>query len=141
MNKPNIIKGGHFSDERGELSFNNDFNALGVKRIYTVKNCDTQFIRGWKGHKIEQRWFVAVQGEFDIFCVKMEDWECLENNTEMMKFHIAEKSLDVLHIPASYATAIQAKTDDAKLLSMSDYGLGEVDDDHNFPIEQFKIRD
>ncbi len=135
MDKPQIIKGGHFSDERGELSFNNAFNVSSVKRIYTIKNCDTQFIRGWKVHKIEKRWFAVMSGEFTISCVKVEDLEKNVKDLSIEEFKLSSQELDVLHIPAGYATAIQAKTDDAKLLSMSDYELGEVDDDHNFPIE------
>ncbi|MGS0748828.1 hypothetical protein [Halpernia sp. GG3] len=47
--KPSLIKGGEFQDERGIINF----NALGIKRIYTIENNSTEFIRAWQGHKIE----------------------------------------------------------------------------------------
>jgi hypothetical protein len=40
----------------GILQFNNDFNVW-VKAPLYHSNRDTEFIRGWQGHKVEQRWF------------------------------------------------------------------------------------
>ncbi len=71
---PQLIKGNSHADDRGVLHFNNDFNAFGVKRIYTIQNRDTEFVRGWQGHKIEQRWFSVVQGSFKIFLIAIDDW-------------------------------------------------------------------
>ncbi|WP_285269918.1 hypothetical protein [Kaistella rhinocerotis] len=45
-----VIKGSRHEDERGILTFNNVFDASEVKRIYTIQNHFTDFIRGWQGH-------------------------------------------------------------------------------------------
>ncbi len=42
---------------------------------------------------IQSGHFIDEQGGFNIFCVRISNWECLENNTKMDKFHIAEESL------------------------------------------------
>ena len=63
---PKLILGGSHSDIRGTLTFNNDFDASQIKRIYTKENHSLDFIRGWQGHKMEQRWFSAIKGSFKI---------------------------------------------------------------------------
>ena len=42
--QPQIIKGNHHKDDRGTLTFNNDFNALGIKRVYTIENESLDFL-------------------------------------------------------------------------------------------------
>lgn len=61
---PKLILGGSHSDIRGTLTFNNDFDATFIKRIYTIENADIHSIRGWQGHKMEQRCFSAINGAF-----------------------------------------------------------------------------
>ena len=41
-------------------------------------------------------------------------------------------------MPAGYASAIQAKEKGSKLLVMVNYSLGEIDDDHRFPLDYFE---
>jgi len=134
---PTIIQGNSHIDERGTLLFNNDFNVLGIKRIYTVQNKDTEFVRGWQGHKIEQRWFVAVQGAFTIKLICIDNWEHPSKELESLDFELHAKKMDVLHIPKGYVSSIQSKEEGSKLLVMSDYFLGEVQDEYRFDINYF----
>ncbi|MFN4362646.1 WxcM-like domain-containing protein [Chryseobacterium hispalense] len=138
MEKPGIIKGKSFADDRGSLFFNNDFNASQIKRIYYIENKDTQFIRGWTGHKIEQRWFSAVQGSFMIKLIKINDWEKPSENLPVLEFELNSDNLDVLHVPKGYASAIQSRDENSRLLVMADYSLGEIADDYRFPINYFE---
>jgi dTDP-4-dehydrorhamnose 3,5-epimerase-like enzyme len=135
---PQIIKGNSHADERGVLQFNNDFNALGVKRIYTIENRDTAFVRGWQGHKIEQRWFSAVQGSFKIVLIAIDDW--VKPSTDLVQHHFILDSLkmDILHVPQGYVSSIQALEESSKLLLMSDYLLGEIVDEYRYDINYFK---
>ncbi len=119
--EPAIIKGGQFQDERGIINFNNDFNALGVKRIYTIENKSTDFIRGWQGHKIEQRWFSAIGGSFKIQLIQIDNWENPSTNLPRFEFILKSESLDFLHIPGGYVTSIQALEENSKLLLFADY--------------------
>lgn len=136
--KPEIIKGGRHTDERGALSFNNSFNALQVKRFYMIENANTGFKRGWQGHKIEQRWFLAVAGKFEIRLIAVDDWEKPSKNPDVQFFVLDAGSFDVLHTPAGYISCIQALEPDSKLLVMADYMIGEVKDEYRFDIEYFK---
>ncbi|MDG4655102.1 WxcM-like domain-containing protein [Chryseobacterium arthrosphaerae] len=138
MNTPEFIEGGKYSDVRGNLFFNNEFNTSEIKRIYCIENTETDFIRGWTGHKIEQRWFSAVLGSFTIKLVKINDWEAPSRELEILQYELNAEKLDVLHIPSGYASAIQANEKGAKLLVMANYSLGEIDDEYRFPIDYFE---
>lgn len=140
MEKTKILSGGNFSDERGTLTFNNDFDMSEVKRLYTLQNTRVDFVRGWQGHTIEQRWFSCTLGSFKIQCIHLDSSEDPNKNLLIEEFILSSESLDILHIPAGYVTAIQALNKGAKLLSMSDYKLGEVDDIVRYPLDYFNSR-
>lgn len=137
MMEPRIIKGGQFQDERGIINFNNNFNALGIKRFYTIQNKSTDFIRGWQGHKIEQRWFSAIGGSFKIKLIQIDNWENPSENLPHLEFILKSESLDILHIPGGFVTAIQALENDSKLLLFADYQLGEIQDEYRFELNYF----
>ena len=135
---PQIIKGNSHADDRGFLHFNNDFNALGVKRIYTIENRDTEFVRGWQGHKIEQRWLSAIHGSFKIVLIAIDDWVMPSAELEQHHFILDSLKMDILHVPQGYVSSIQAVEGSSKLLLMSDYLLGEILDEYRYNINYFK---
>ncbi len=71
INKVEMIKGGMAKDHRGQIRFVNDFDLSEVKRFYIIKNADTELVRGWRAHRIEQRWFYVLSGAFiiDVVCI------------------------------------------------------------------------
>ena len=138
MGQPEIIKGENYSDIRGNLFFNNKLDLSNIKRLYYIENVNTELIRGWTGHKVEQRWFSAVYGSFIIRLIKIDNWENPNEETDILEFELNADQLDVLHMPKGYASAIQAKVEKSKLLVMVDHSLGEIDDDYRFPINYFK---
>lgn len=135
--EPVIIKGNQFSDTRGVLTYNNDFDSSIIKRIYTIQNSDVNFIRGWQGHKIEQRWFSAMQGSFHIKLIRVDEWEKPSKDLEQFAFFLDSKELDVLHVPSGYISSIQAAEQESKLLVMADYLLGEVKDEYRYEAAYF----
>ncbi|KIA89111.1 sugar epimerase [Kaistella jeonii] len=135
--KAKIISGNRHQDDRGTICFNNDFNALGIKRVYTIQNVDSNFIRGWQGHQIEQRWFSAVSGSFKIKLIEIDSWENPSKDLRVLEFILSAENLDVLHIPQGFVTSIQAIDDQSKLLVFADYELGEVQDEFRFPADYF----
>lgn len=137
--QPTLIKGNLHQDDRGTVRFNNNFLALGVKRMYTLENVDTAFIRAWQGHKIEQRWFSPIMGSFKIKLIEINNWSEPSNDLPILEFILKTESLDVLHIPAGYISSIQALEEHSKLLVLSDYNLGEIQDEYRFPTDYFKI--
>lgn len=106
---PEIIKGGRHTDSRGALFYNNDFDFSIIKRIYIIENENIDFIRGWQGHKIEQRWFSVIKGSFRIQLIAIDNWNNPSKDLERFSFIVHSEELDVLHVPSGYVSSIQAK--------------------------------
>lgn len=137
---PAIIQGAKHSDQRGTLSFWNDFDMQAVKRMYVVENADTHLLRGWRGHRIEQRWFYPMAGSFRILFVQIDDWERPNPSLAQLNYELSAAENAVLHVAAGYASAIQALTKEAKLLVLGDYPLEHAkNDDHLYPSNYFTI--
>ncbi len=132
-----MIKGNKHTDKRGIITYNNDFDASKIKRIYTIENHSTEFIRGWQGHQIESRWFAAMKGKFRVGMILFDAVNDLSPEVGMYWFEIEEGNLDYLYLPPKHLSCIQALEPGSKLLVLSDYALGEVQDELRYPLEYF----
>ena len=137
--KTNLISGNCHQDERGQLFYNNDFDLASIKRMYVIENHSVDFVRAWQGHKAEQRWFSAVQGRFKIQLIAVDNWDTPSENLPRIEYHLHSEKLDILHIPAGYISSIQALEKKSKLVVMSDYHLGELNDEFRYPTDYFTI--
>lgn len=133
-----IINGGNHSDTRGTVRFNNSFDATAIKRIYLIENNETTFVRGWQGHRIEQRWFSVLQGSFKIELIAIDNWENPSKGLKPLSFIVNAGTLDILHVSQGYVSSIQSLEEGSKLLVMADYLLGEIQDEYRFDIDYFK---
>lgn len=136
--KPTLLVGDVHKDSRGSLYYNNIFDLNKIKRIYYIESENTSVIRAWQGHKIEQRWFSAVHGSFNILLIQIDSWEEPNKSLEPQEFILSSNTLDVLHIPKGYVSSIQALEEFSKLLVMADYLLGELNDEYKYPQNYFE---
>lgn len=132
-----LLEGKRHEDVRGVITYNNDFDASNIKRIYTIENHSTTFIRGWQGHQIEQRWFAAMKGSFEISVIQIDDFDSPANDLNIVKYTLTHLELTYLHVPAGCITAIKSLEENSKLLVLADYGIGEINDEYRFPIDYF----
>lgn len=132
-----LLQGKAHQDDRGIITFNNEFDASEIKRIYTIENHSLDFIRGWQGHKIEQRWFACMKGSFEVSVIEVDNFTNPSKDLTIQKYLLTDEVLTYLHIPAGWITAIQSKTEDSKLLVLADYGLGEINDEYRFNLNYF----
>ncbi|MGK0446368.1 WxcM-like domain-containing protein [Patiriisocius sp. Uisw_017] len=137
MEKPLLIKGGSHQDHRGNLKYNNTFDASLIKRVYTISNTQDNPARGWIGHKIESRWFSCLKGSFKVSLIAIDDWETPSINLCKNEFQILNETFDVLHAPPGYIFRLEMLEDDSILLIMADYALGEVKDEYRYDLEYF----
>lgn len=137
--QPSVIEGDCYSDMRGSLFFNNEFDASKIKRIYIIENIDLEFVRGWQGHKIEQRWFSAISGKFKVDLIKIDNWDQPTKGLKVFSFVINSDKLNVIHVPQGYVSSLQSLESNSKLLIMADYLLGEIEDEYRYHIDYFKI--
>ena len=135
--EPKIFQGNAHSDDRGTLFHNNNFDATKVKRFYIIENKDTQLIRGWQGHKIEQRWFSATQGSFKIALIEIDDWKNPSKALLPFTFELKSTQLNILHIPSGFISSIQSLEENSKLLVMADYLLGKIKDEYRYEADYF----
>jgi dTDP-4-dehydrorhamnose 3,5-epimerase-like enzyme len=75
MALPKLIDGAISADDRGEVSFVNDFTFGGVKRFYVVSNYRPGLVRAWHGHRHEEKYVIAVCGAAVVCAVKIDNWE------------------------------------------------------------------
>lgn len=62
MDKPQLIKGAVHVDDRGMVTFCNDFDMSEVKRWYMLENYQQGYVRAWHGHIKEAKWVTCVSG-------------------------------------------------------------------------------
>lgn len=139
MNDLRYIKGGIAKDERGEIRFVNEFDMSSVKRFYIIKNSDTQLIRGWRAHRIEQRWFYVLSGSFNVDLVKIDDWDNPNPLLPIKSMVLNSIDMKVLHVPSGYGTAFRAVEADSELLVYADYPITNSPlDDYTWKSDYFK---
>lgn len=126
---PYIIKGDLFKDNRGKLFSCNEFNMSSVKRLYVIENFDSNYIRGWKGHKIETRWFFAIRGSIIINTILISDLENSHPSPELKTFILNEDNLNVLEVPPGFATSIKQYSNGDRICVFADYEIGVSGDE------------
>ena len=133
-----LIKGGAFTDDRGKLVYNNDVLLDEIKRVYIITNANCETIRAWQGHQVEGRWFSAIQGKFLIKLVKPDNWITPSKDLEILSYELDSETLDYLVVPPGYVSSIQSLEKDSKLMVMSNYSLGEINDEYKYEKNYWK---
>ncbi|WP_433901945.1 WxcM-like domain-containing protein [Sphingobacterium puteale] len=132
------IQGGIAQDNRGQIRFVNDFDMSLVKRFYIIKNADTELVRGWRAHRIEQRWFYVLSGGFSVDLVKIDNWDHPSRDLKIENRVYIADDMKVLWVPAGYATAFKALAPNSELLVYADYGIHHsANDDYVYPLDYF----
>jgi dTDP-4-dehydrorhamnose 3,5-epimerase len=119
QSEPLLLKGGLAVDDRGTVSFVNDFNFENVKRFYAVENHKQGSIRAWHAHKKEAKYVMLIKGSAVIGAVKIDNWDNPSKDAKINRFVLSEKLPSVLFIPAGYANGFMSLSEDAKILFFS----------------------
>jgi dTDP-4-dehydrorhamnose 3,5-epimerase len=142
MSEIKIYKGDIAVDDRGRLSFINDFNFEGVKRFYQVRNHRKGFVRAWHGHKIEAKYVTVVQGSAIIGAVKVDNWDSPSKELKPERWVMSGDKPQVIYLPAGYANGFMSLSDDLIILFFSTTTLQEsMGDDFRFDARYWDIWD
>jgi len=134
---PQIISGNQHTDHRGKISFVNDFDMQQVRRFYCIHHHDTTIKRGWRAHRIEQRWFYVTNGSFEVKVVKINNWHKPDAGTIPVIFILTTNN-KVLHVPKGFGTCIQALQANSDMIVFADSYINEGSkDDYLFPVDYF----
>ena len=126
---PSIIQGGLYKDERGTLSFFNEFDLLRVRRFYVIEHPDVRVVRAWQAHKIEQKWFYVIAGSFKIVIAKPEEWLGASEKLPLQEFILKSGDNRLLHIPGGFANGFKALKPDSQLMVFSDFPITKAGSD------------
>lgn len=135
-NIPKLIEGGISVDDRGQLTFSNDFDFEGVKRFYMVENLSLDTIRAFHGHKNEAKYAFVASGSALVAIVEMDDVKNPNKKNEVSRFVLSSRKPSVLYIPAGYANGFKALEQDTKVIFFSTSTLDESKgDDYRFSAD------
>lgn len=128
-----LISGGIAVDDRGQISFCNDFDMRGIRRFYCVSNHEPLFIRAWHGHKKEEKFVYVVSGAAIVAAVMVDDWDKPSKDLEVQRFVLSEKKPAILKIPKGHANGFRTLLPDTKIVFFSTSTLEEsLGDDYRF---------
>ncbi len=130
IKQPQFIAGGSHKDERGTVSFINDFKMDEVKRLYFIEHPDINMVRAWQGHKKEQKWFYVSSGSFKVIAIKPNDWENPSNYLDLKQFVLAAGSPGILYIPGGYANGFKALEPHSIITVFSDFTVEQSAQDN-----------
>lgn len=135
---PRLIKGGSAADDRGRLSFVNDFDFGPVRRAYFVENWAAGTVRAWHAHQHERKWVMAVSGSALVACVAVDDWENPSTDVEIHRFTLDASAPSILEIPGGYANGAMTLVEGTKLAYFSDASLDDsLGDDYRYPARHW----
>jgi len=138
--KPKIIDGGLAVDDRGQVTFVNDFDFKDVKRFYIVSNHAGGFIRAWHAHKKEAKYVLAVKGAAVVGAVAVDDWKKPDKEAEVHRYVLSAKTPKLLYIPPGYANGFMSLTRDMQLIFYSTSTLDEsLSDDFRYDSRYWDI--
>src|SRR5262245_60746270 len=125
LERPRLIDGGLAIDERGQVTFVNDFKFEGVKRFYIVACHGAGCVRAWQAHRREAKYVMAVQGAALIGAVAVDDWNQPSKSDEVFRYVLSAKQPTLLFIPCGYANGNMSLTAYAHLIFFSTSTLEE----------------
>ena len=119
MSEPVLYTGDVAVDDRGELTFVNEFDFAGVKRFYTVRNHRAGFVRAWHAHRREAKYMTVVTGAALVGAVAIDDWDAPSRDASVKRVVLAAHRPRVLYVPAGYANGFMSLTADAHVVFFS----------------------
>lgn len=134
--KPYLIEGGLAVDDRGQLTFVNDFDFPNVKRFYMVENFSQNVIRAFHGHLKEEKYVLVVSGSAIIAVVEIDDTLKPKKSNKVHRFILSAKKPCILYIPVGYANGFRVLEENTKIIFFSTSSLEESKkDDYRFPYD------
>lgn len=128
-----IFDGGLAVDDRGTVTFVNDFDFKDVKRFYMVQNHTKGFVRAWHGHKKESKYVLVVRGSILIGVMPLAGGQATTHV-------LSDRKPQVLFIPKGHYNGFKTLTDDAQVMFFSTSTLEESKgDDIRQPANKWNV--
>jgi dTDP-4-dehydrorhamnose 3,5-epimerase len=135
-----LIKGSSSFDDRGSVSFANDFTFAEVKRFYVVRNHSTGVVRAWHAHRREAKYVTVLQGAAIVGAVKIDDWAAPSPDMVPARHVLAAGNSSVLYVPSGYANGFKTLAQDTIVVFFSTASLEEsAGDDTRYDARHWDI--
>ena len=118
-NTVRLIEGGLAVDDRGTVSFINDFSFVGVKRFYAITNHRSGFVRAWHAHRNEAKYITVLKGAAVIGAVKIDNWTKPSRDTQVSRYVLSAHKPSALYVPVGYANGFMTLVKDTILVFFS----------------------
>jgi dTDP-4-dehydrorhamnose 3,5-epimerase-like enzyme len=136
--EPRLLEGAVAIDDRGTVSFVNDFDLEPVRRFYTVTNHRQGFIRAWHAHRNERKYVTVIQGAALVCCVPIDDWDKPSPDQPVSRFVLSALKPAVVEIPEGYANGFMSLTEQVSVVFFSSSTLEESQgDDVRYPARHW----
>jgi dTDP-4-dehydrorhamnose 3,5-epimerase-like enzyme len=136
MKLPEKIEGNIFIDERGYITYNNNFRLDQFKRFYIVESHIRGQIRAWHGHEFEIKGAMVLQGAVRLCTTKLTEFNNPSIDSKIDSFCLSNIKNEIVVIPGGYANGFQALTDNAKIMFFSSSTISESQgDDYRYPFD------
>lgn len=130
---PILIDCSKYIDDRGILTFCNNFNLKNVKRFYQIFNFNTDVIRAFHGHMFEAKYVYLPKGAAIFIIAKLIDKNTIDKSS-MKKYVLSSDKPVILYIPPGYVNGFRFLTKDTLTMFFSTATLEESSsDDYRFP--------
>lgn len=134
--KIRVYNGDNCIDERGVLSFINEFTFNEVKRFYQVNNYSTSTIRAFHGHKKEAKYVYVTRGTVLICIVHLTNYKNPSKKVKVERYVLSVTKPRILYIPPGYANGFRCLEKDSQIQFFSTLSLKKSQkDDYRFPFD------
>jgi len=134
--KVSLIDGGLAVDDRGTLTFANEFNFYGVKRFYQVSNFSTNTIRAFHGHRNEAKYVYVAKGSAIVAAVELDKVDSPSKKLPIHRYVLSDKNPKILFIPPKHANGFRPLEKETQVIFFSTSSLEESkDDDFRYPAD------
>lgn len=123
-----ITDGGLAVDDRGQVSFINDFNVGGIKRFYLVENHQKGFVRAWHGHEKEAKYVFVTKGAI-LLCTRLLEGDQLGEDEEIKRVVLSAAKPQLAYIAPGLFNGFKTLTNDTQVMFFSTRTLEESKDD------------
>ncbi|MCK4589154.1 MAG: dTDP-4-dehydrorhamnose 3,5-epimerase family protein [Nanoarchaeota archaeon] len=124
--EPKLILGGVAYDDRGSVSFVNDFDFQGIKRFYQVENISKDVVRAFHGHLHEGKFVYVAKGSVKVICAKIENEKLVK---PLFEFVLNSRKPSVLKIPKGFANGFKVLEENTSIIFFSISSLEESKND------------
>jgi dTDP-4-dehydrorhamnose 3,5-epimerase len=137
---PTLFKGGLSVDDRGSVSFVNDFTFESVKRFYIIENHRVGYVRAWHAHQYEGKYIFVACGDALVGAVKIDSWQSPSKDAQVKRYVLSSRTPSVLYIPPGYANGAMSLSVPTRIIYFATRSLEEhANDDIRFDARYWDI--